>query len=363
MSKQIKSVAERNSVFSVVQSHPRFREVKAELQRYQRDASSRIEEFVTRSRPALEGVVKDTRMLLQQSKDRMLVVRRGNDMDTIDRSQYDIKVLPPSSGSRFGKYLVGEPLRVQWTAPPTHSNRDWIGIYHVLRFGSERAANDARLLTTISSQGKWRAVVEDEWDGNTPTNDEETASKSSRQGANQTHGVVTFSGDRLPWAPGVYEVRYHHDAKHDVLARTFAFEIAVEPLSDPASFAEVHQALSKIVAFALDTPPLSASSDTSGSASASDATHMGKHGDGDEGSPEGAKSTGNPSAHVDDDDDEALAGTDPDDFTIWDVHQAKRIATGIHACFGLEFTTEVIVAEANVGKLAQDIVEARQVLS
>jgi phosphatidylethanolamine N-methyltransferase len=55
--------------------------------------------------------------------------------------------------------------------------------------------------------------------------------------------------------------------------------------------------------------------------------------------------------------------SDPDNFTIWDVRQAQRIAKGIYYTFGIEFTSEVVVAEANVRKLATDVVQARQVLA
>lgn len=55
--------------------------------------------------------------------------------------------------------------------------------------------------------------------------------------------------------------------------------------------------------------------------------------------------------------------SDPDDFTIWDVSQAQHIAKAIYYSFDIEFASEVVVAEANVRKLASDVIEARQVLT
>ncbi|CDW99371.1 hypothetical protein, partial [Sporisorium scitamineum] len=54
--------------------------------------------------------------------------------------------------------------------------------------------------------------------------------------------------------------------------------------------------------------------------------------------------------------------SDADDFTIWDRTQATRISTGIKWAFGLELSPEVIIAEANVNKLATDVVQGRRVL-
>ena len=53
---------------------------------------------------------------------------------------------------------------------------------------------------------------------------------------------------------------------------------------------------------------------------------------------------------------------DADDFTIWERAQAKRIAAGIQQAFDVEYAPDVVVAVANVRRLAQDIVEARRLL-
>ncbi|MCO5549591.1 hypothetical protein L7F22_003063 [Adiantum nelumboides] len=332
VSKQLKGVAERNSgFFSAAQSHPKVQEMTREWQKYQKDASERLEDLMTKGRPALEEIVKDTRSLYQQGKDRLLIVRKGDDVATIDRSQYSVRILPSQSTlATNDKFALGEPIKVQWTAPKTHSRRDWIGIYLVSRFGDEAAADESRLVTKISSQGNWIAVEEDEWDGNAPIKSPNSNDKKSEKA---TKDVVIFQGNKLPWEPGTYEVRYHHDAKHNVLARTLPFIITAEKPKDLTSYKQIYAILSNIVRNAL----LDSNDDS-------------KDADTDDG-----KSTPT-------EEQKEKATNDEDDFTIWHINQAKRIAKAIHICFDMEFTTEVIVAEANIGKLTHDIIEAHQVL-
>lgn len=55
--------------------------------------------------------------------------------------------------------------------------------------------------------------------------------------------------------------------------------------------------------------------------------------------------------------------TDPDDFAIYTTEQAERIATVLEETTGLELTSEVVMAEANVAKLAHLVVESKHLLS
>jgi phosphatidylethanolamine N-methyltransferase len=38
---------------------------------------------------------------------------------------------------------------------------------------------------------------------------------------------MEFSGDKLWWTHGVFEFRYHHDGKHNVMAISLPFEIRI----------------------------------------------------------------------------------------------------------------------------------------
>lgn len=51
-----------------------------------------------------------------------------------------------------------------------------------------------------------------------------------------------------------------------------------------------------------------------------------------------------------------------DDFVMYDLDQAARIADVTKAACGLELTAEVVLAEANVAKLARIVVDAAKLL-
>jgi phosphatidylethanolamine N-methyltransferase len=53
-------------------------------------------------------------------------------------------------------------------------------------------------------------------------------------------------------------------------------------------------------------------------------------------------------------------GTDPDDFSFWSEHQAKRICSAIKQAFDVEYATEVVVADANLSALANRILLSKR---
>lgn len=149
-------------------------------------------------------------------------------MATIDRSKYSLSA-QPSPVTKALRFHLGEPISVKWAAAEGHSRRDWIGMYLITRFGGPEGAEESRLITKISSQGKWLGVAEDEWEGDVHTGATGSglgsdASATVRDGE-RTSGVSTFRKNKLPWVTGTYELRYHHDAKHNVLARSGPLEI------------------------------------------------------------------------------------------------------------------------------------------
>lgn len=222
VTKQLKGVATRNAgILRAAQDHPRVKEMRAELERVQKDASTKLDQFGSR----FDEMVQDTRTLIQRSTDRLLIVRTGNDVATIDRSQYSLEIQPSKQSGKH-RFHLGEPISVKWRAPKTHSRRDWIGVYLVSRLGGPRVADEERLVTKISSQGKWLGVAEDEWDGDVHTGSQTPRdNRADDVGASTASGVTTFKAGKLPWQEGIYEVRYHHDAKHNVLARSGQLEI------------------------------------------------------------------------------------------------------------------------------------------
>ena len=63
-------------------------------------------------------------------------------------------------------------------------------------------ANTSKLETRTGSQGLWLGVHNEEWHGNIPINDNEELASEQEQ------GTVVFSGDKIPWQIGEYEVRF-----------------------------------------------------------------------------------------------------------------------------------------------------------
>lgn len=54
---------------------------------------------------------------------------------------------------------------------------------------------------------------------------------------------------------------------------------------------------------------------------------------------------------------------DPDDFRFWSEKQAKRIALCLVQAFDLEFSPDLIVAEANISSLANRILVSKELLA
>ena len=74
VTKQLKGVATRNAgILRAAQDHPRVKEMRAELERVQKDASTKLDQFGSR----FDEMVQDTRTLIQRSTDRLLIVIRS----------------------------------------------------------------------------------------------------------------------------------------------------------------------------------------------------------------------------------------------------------------------------------------------
>lgn len=169
--------------------------------------------------------MNDTKILLKQSGERFvirwvdlrmlrlphrLLTRRlarpssrvASDLNDYDATRYGLTLRPstfrPStphaSTSRAPpRFHLGEPIVVDWKAPENHSRQDWIGIYRL-------EANKSKLVTRVSSQGKWVGVHDEEWEGS----DKEGGSQEDGE---RNKGVVRFEGKKLPWTTGTYEIR------------------------------------------------------------------------------------------------------------------------------------------------------------
>jgi phosphatidylethanolamine N-methyltransferase len=53
---------------------------------------------------------------------------------------------------------------------------------------------------------------------------------------------------------------------------------------------------------------------------------------------------------------------DPDDFRFWSERQAKRICIAIKYAFDLDYSPDVIVADANITALANRILLSKEII-
>jgi phosphatidylethanolamine N-methyltransferase len=112
-------------------------------------------------------------------------------------------------------FELGSPICFKWSAPKNHSRLDWIGIYKV-------TANSSKIVTSVSSKGRYVYVTPEEDDSDTGFNSTKNIDSSDQVET----GDVCFKGDQIPWEVGTYEFRYHHDNKYGVMAVSQPFEIA-----------------------------------------------------------------------------------------------------------------------------------------
>ncbi|KAL2349764.1 phospholipid methyltransferase-domain-containing protein [Cryomyces antarcticus] len=314
-----------------------------------------VEEFIDSARPKLAtGVgtfVKDSTALFKHYPARISITRLAPDLAGYDPKDYSIEIegtpssalaaLERSSGreaegarqspqrtSEFKTLMFeyGAPVKVRWTAPLNHSKKDWIGLYMV----ADNASRDA---TRVSSQGRWVATNEGVYnsvraDSGILVSDVRIPGAERRDGETKDYlsGTMQFAGDKLWWTQGVFEFRYHHDGKHNVMAISLPFEIRigrfdeddVELDANGAIRGAVEQALLPVVRNCFDRDPEIAPRTV----------------------------------------DEAFGS-----LVERDGKFAKRVVFAVHQMFGIEFAPEVVQADGNVKNLAWRICNAKKVLA
>ncbi|KAG2117721.1 phospholipid methyltransferase-domain-containing protein [Suillus clintonianus] len=322
--KVIKNVASKNArlLESRAGRHgPEIRrvakEVKGTFDKVFEETADVVEEFLAKSRPKISEVMQETKVLLQQSREKLVITRVARDLSSYDTTKYKISIVPSQSGDK--RFHIGESIKVNWQAPARHSRRDWIGLYKV-------GANKSTLVTKISSVGLWVPVHDEEWNQDTPVDDTNCV---TTRGKEPELGTVSFEGSTLPWTIGQYEVRYHHDGKYNVLSLDGPCDVYV---SKPSSLdlTSVRECLARIVPLCLDSDPDLIPLSCGGTRESADA-------------------------------DSAVA-RDADDFSFWSERQAKRICSVIKQAFGVEYMPEVVMADANLTALANRILVSKQML-
>ncbi|KAL1999057.1 hypothetical protein VTN02DRAFT_5114 [Thermoascus thermophilus] len=314
-----------------------------------------VEELVEAARPKLAAgvhtIVKDTTELFQKYPARITISRLEPDLAGYDLRDYSLEIEGTSSSPmaeserRSGKegvnarkpldrrgdaenlmFEYGAPIKVKWTAPLNHSKKDWVGLYMV-------TDNTSREVTHVSSQGRWIATNEGSFDTLTCekgliASDVIIPASERKDGGTRdlASGEMVFSGDKLWWTHGVFEFRYHHNGKHNVMAISRPFEIRIGRFDEDEVQADAHgivqsaveKALLPVVRNCFDRDPNIA--------------------------PETV--------------DEQYGS-----LVERDGKYAKRVVYAVHQMFGIEFAPEVVRADGNVRNLAWRICNAKKVLA
>ena len=225
-----------------------------------------MEEFIDAARPkfaaGMSVFVKDTTSLFKHPS-RISITRLEPDLAGYDPKAYSLEVLSKSSSSSSMTFTYGTPIKVRWTAPLNHSKKDWVGLY----MASHNASREA---TRVSSQGRWVATNPDQYDWSTAdrgilVSDSRVSGKNRQDGDSSDFlsGEMEFMGDKLWWTTGVFEFRYHHNGRHNVMALSRPFEIRIERFDEDDVEADsnglvrgaVEQALLPVVRDCFDRDP------------------------------------------------------------------------------------------------------------
>lgn len=230
---------------------PPLRRWQSNVDRSVERAADFIEDFIETATNKLatgaDHVVQDSKALFKNYPARITITRVSEDLAGFDPKDYSLSIegtptsavaeldrssgregekgrMPPRRTSDFKTLIFeyGAPIKVRWTAPVDHSNKDWVGLYMV-------SDNASREVTRISSRGRWVATTPNSFDS--PAADigilSDHAAVKGKDGKEYVSGEMEFSGDKLWWTTGVFEFRYHHDGKHNVMAISFPFEIRI----------------------------------------------------------------------------------------------------------------------------------------
>lgn len=234
---------------------PALRQIHGSVDKVLDESIEFVEDVIDAAKPKLAaGVttfVKDTTALLHKYPARITITRLEPDLAGYELGDYSVGVegtkapqvssTPASDDGKGGGQQrerreshgtmvlqYGEPIKVKWTAPLNHSKKDWVGLYMVTQ-------NSSRDVTKVSSRGRWIATNQGSYDSLTCEKglvSSDTVVPGPRQNDSDScevaSGEMVFSGDKLWWTQGVFELRYHHNGKHNVMATSQPFEMRIE---------------------------------------------------------------------------------------------------------------------------------------
>ena len=326
-----------------------------------------LEDMIDAAKPKLTAgvtsIVEDTKSLLPKSAHRLSMTKAEPELIGLDPKDYalDIEGTPASAlaesqrssdreskearvpGERTNNFKAllfeyGAPIKVKWTASLNHGTKDWIGLYMV-------SDNNSREITRLSSSGRWIATNRDEFEllnsevGIISTDIRSTTTTEDGKTRDCFTGEMLFSGDKLWWTQGVFEFRYHHHGKHNVMAISLPFEVRIPRFSED----DIESLDSNITL----SNPMSPQQDVL-------VRHI-------------IEKTLLPIVQNCFDKDPNIAPRTISEafgsLVDRDGKYAKRVVYVIHQMFGIEFAPEVVKADGKIENLAWRIWEAKKVLA
>ncbi|KAJ9068573.1 phosphatidylethanolamine N-methyltransferase [Entomophthora muscae] len=281
-------------------------------------ATARIPSIVSET----NGILSSSKIKLAETRNRLIQDLVEGSFSPEATSGYCLLLLglPEAEPARF---QMGQPIRVQ-VAVPAGRRWDWVGIYPVI-------SNPSKSVTTVASKGRYLFTLppsqnhmelpqETDEDDETPPERSEGEEHfySEYQPKEDGHGyyvTLTFSGTRLPWKPGTYELRCHQGQGYNVTCISRPLEISspLPPPRSPTTAKEVASLLLPYVARCIDLDP----------------------------------------------------SLDVDNAQIppLTLVEASKIATVIKALFQVEFVPQVVLLHIDIIGLSQRIIDAREALA
>ncbi|KAJ6262042.1 hypothetical protein Dda_2844 [Drechslerella dactyloides] len=303
----------------------RLLQLQGSLDRMANSTSDFVEEFLDR---AINVAARERRLNFPSS--RILLSGLSEDVSKFDSSLYSVEILnakpgPKPPGARSGSFSglsvsYGSAVRIAWKAPKNHSKKDWIGLYRV-------NDNSLRSVTGTASMNRWTAVSRGEYP---PFDEEAIAIADEVHPADDAddeyvRGEAVFQGHRLFWHTGVYEFRYHHNGRHNVLAISLPFEVVVDRFDEGS---KVSNGRAELSVDEIQKPLMAVVRDC-----------------------------------FDRKEDLAPETQDEEFGSVAELEYATRIVYAVKEMFGLDLAPEVVKADGTVRKLAWRIVTAKKVLA
>lgn len=217
----------------------RVRKLQGSIDKVISETANAVEGFLNQAKPKFSSGVKDvvneTKVLLKQYPARLTIIRVSDEI-SVNQALYSLKIISQSDEDSL-RFELGETIKLSWTADKDHSKKDWIGLYRITDSSDKE-------VTRISSRGRWTAISKGSQHNDDEYDNEHTSGILVDNG---NSGEVVFSGPILFWEKGVYEFRYHHDGKHNVLAVSQAFEIYTESIEITGGVKAVAETLLPLV--------------------------------------------------------------------------------------------------------------------